>query len=678
MMKNIFILLIFILAPNIAYSQETNNDEDLYSISYGQVDNPDIVCSRSIPIVNEKITIAARVRGKGQHPVSVQFVLSASDIFEVTLEAKLGDHVNGEYAEYFADWTPSQAASYNLTVKVDSDNKSEDKVKNNNSYTTIIPVVWRELHIIPWSTTKQMKWITCVSCEIPKGKDEISELDYWHRRGIKPLGFMYTVERELMQLSKEQMINSIFSKAEKYAKAGAEGLIIDEIGSYGTPDGFEFIQRFGAAYDKIHKEYPHLKTYSWIAGPVHREEIETGIRNNHIMMGECYEAIHARKGPVWRARIENYINKLGQNNIIALGISGDCGRPFKPLIENSVRIIREIGPDMPGICYYSIEHISKEKSHDLQQFLDKLTFDYFIKPVLTVSKIEQCSNKPIKPGDTVEIQTEIRNIGGMPAKNALVKLYARNIKTRRRTFLSEKTLSEIGNGTIDIIEDNTDSSSEKEINGIIHPIGRFGKTTRIVLDRAVLYTKWTPEQEGNYAIEAEIYPSGNFTILTGFLQKELNVSTEEPVLKPLVSVTEDDIWLSNYTPSVNEEVSIQVCIHNEGNAPADSLSVDVYVYYTAANRRTWLNNTTIKRIGVGSETIQEDDVSIKDYKIVEGTKHPIVQLCNTTKIFYSKALVNATWIPDKAGYYRIRVAIQPSKKYEIRQSEATKDIPVKE
>ena len=40
---------------------------------------------------------------------------------------------------------------------------------------------------------------------------------------------------------------------------GAPRIWVDETGAYHTPDGMEFIRRFGVAYDKARELYPHLK-----------------------------------------------------------------------------------------------------------------------------------------------------------------------------------------------------------------------------------------------------------------------------------------------------------------------------------------------------------------------------------------------------------------------------------
>src|SRR5436190_22187310 len=91
---------------------------DLYSIAPGSIDNPDIVWSRNIPVAGQEITISARVRGSGKHPLPVRFLLSSPETKAVTLEAGLQKPADGGVAGYAAKWRPDKAGIYQLTVEV--------------------------------------------------------------------------------------------------------------------------------------------------------------------------------------------------------------------------------------------------------------------------------------------------------------------------------------------------------------------------------------------------------------------------------------------------------------------------------------------------------------------------------------------------------------------------------
>ena len=671
--------------------------DDLYKVAPGTVDDPDIVWSRTIPIANQQIKITARIRGGGPHPVPVRMVLNKVDSAPVTQQARPVETVaepagtTEEYVEYQTNWTPTEPGMYALTVDVDPEDTRHDPVPSNNSATVTVPVVWRQLHIIPWGQTRHLKWITGMAQEFPRNRSDLPALDYWHRRGVQVLGFMYTVEGNLMRLSEQEMTRHIVKQAGLYDAAGADGLILDETGSYGTPDGFEFIRRFGIAYGAVHKTYPQLKVYNWIAGPLHPQELENAVRNDHLMLGECYEAIHARRGPTWRGRLEGYIRKLAPHNVIALGISGDCGRAYPPQIESSVRMIRQLGPDMPGICYYAIPYLRKGKSYtgSLHEFLDRLTFDYFIKPVLTIvpeRRREEWDVKqegaPIRPGDTVSLRAEIRNIGGMPARDVTVRFFARHLASGRRSLICSATIPQIGNDTRDIKEQQPESTTEKVLDGVRHPMGRFGDISRVALDRVLVDAKWTPQQAGACRIETEVQPSAQYSILDGLTGRRVEILADPAVPAspmPELAVTRDDVWVSSYAPVVGEPVAVQARIHNLGETSGANVAVKVYARSVDTDQRTLLTSAVIGKIGTDYPVLEEETVASEVHKIVDGTKYPTARWGSNTRVLFTRALVDATWTPPAAGYWRIEVQIDPSDGYTIRfgQSLAGRTVPVR-
>lgn len=520
-------------------SEALADNRDLYSISPGSVDQPDIVWSKVIPVVNDKITISARVRGKGEHPVEVQFILEALDLPKITLPAELVPQKEGEkeYADYQASWQPEEAEIYQLTVQIDPAKKSRDRVTKNNKATVTLPVVWKKLHVIPWGPTKHMKWITGVPQEFPRGRqDAIPELPYWNRRGIKVLGFMSAREESYLEAEGEEEIEKyvkyIADIAGRYSAAGCEGLIIDETGSYRTPEGLEFIRRFGLAYDRIREKYPHLQVYNWISGPLHPEEIEIGRRNRHIVMGESYEAIHSRSAPDWISFLERRVERLighesfAPNAIIALGTGSDCGRRFWPQIEDSVRLCRKLGPGMPGIQYYQTKYLKEGEAYEgsFLEFLDRLTFEYFIKPVLVVRENDiWASDYSPRRKESVSLQVRLHNIGGIPAKKVRAKVYARHLESGKRSLLINTLVPQIGNGYKDIIEEKVTSIEHKVIKGTKHPIRRTDKRTGVMLNRALVDTTWKPSGSGYYQIEVELEPSNQYTILEGRAEKTIIV-----------------------------------------------------------------------------------------------------------------------------------------------------------
>jgi hypothetical protein len=128
--------------------------------------------------------------------------------------------------------------------------------------------------------------------------------------------------------------------------------------------------------------------------------------------------------------------------------------------------------------------------------------------------------------DPVAVQVRVHNIGGMAAAGVGVRIYARHAGTNQRALLNETIIPRIGNGTLTIPEDEAPASREhRVIDGTKHPIMVWGddNTTCIFLDRALVDGSWTPQRSGYYAIEVEVQPSADYTVLEGFAKKTIIV-----------------------------------------------------------------------------------------------------------------------------------------------------------
>ena len=94
-----------------------------------------------------------------------------------------------------------------------------------------------------------------------------------------------------------------------------------------------------------------------------------------------------------------------------------------------------------------------------------------------------------------------------------------------------------------------------------------------------------------------------------------------------------------------------------------------------------MNETMIPRIGNGTRMLPEDEApASREHRMIDGTKHPIMVWGddNTTCIFLDRALVDASWTPQRAGYYAIEVEVQPSADYTVLEGFAKKTIIVGE
>ncbi len=95
----------------------------------------------------------------------------------------------------------------------------------------------------------------------------------------------------------------------------------------------------------------------------------------------------------------------------------------------------------------------------------------------------------------------------------------------RGVLLTEAVIPEIGKGWQDLDEEDVAAIDHKIIAGTRHPIARWGTTTRVLSNQALVDATWTPPQPGYYALEAEIQPSEDYTIGSGFARSTIAVGS---------------------------------------------------------------------------------------------------------------------------------------------------------
>ncbi len=514
------------IEDNQSFTQSWNGavpSDDLLSIVAGTIENPDIVWSPRIPHIGEEITLSARVRGKGAgKAVSVRFTLEAADIKKIVLDAKPDAKQKGagKFMDYEAKWKPKETGFYTFTVQIDPDNKSGDSFVRNNTASATIPVTWTELHIIGWGDSRHCRWVgTATYCPTPE------DIPYWRRRGSKPLGFISHRQQNFVKLSQEELTKSILNSAKQISEAGYDGFLIDELGSYPTEESMAYVYRIGNAFMAVKKNYPKLRAYNWTGGGLLPTEAAWARAAGHILMTEAYPDLITNVFGThsFEKRLENRIQVARNTDalfnhaqqacmIVALGVGPDCGVPLRPHIENWVRWCRLLGPEAPGICFYAMQ----PEQYD---FYDEMTVKYFLKPVIMVKATDVfLSDYDLKVGKNVDVTARIRNIGGVRARNVKVRIYTRNLADGKRTSIHETTVGEIRNGILEIEEENPPSKVIRKINGIEYPSMHYGpgKWTKVFVDRALVTFPWTPKRSGYHAIEVEVQPSPQYTVLQGY------------------------------------------------------------------------------------------------------------------------------------------------------------------
>ena len=96
----------------------------------------------------------------------------------------------------------------------------------------------------------------------------------------------------------------------------------------------------------------------------------------------------------------------------------------------------------------------------------------------------------------------------------------------------------------------------------------------IAIVSSIMYP-WTPAKQAQYMIEAEIEASPDHTLLQGLREQPFSTLPETPPT-PRVTVTMDDIWLSDYSPARGQKVDLQIQVHNLTKSPVEKVLVAMW------------------------------------------------------------------------------------------------------
>ncbi|MBQ9335929.1 MAG: hypothetical protein IJS14_01370 [Lentisphaeria bacterium] len=219
---------------------------------------------------------------------------------------------------------------------------------------------------------------------------------------------------------------------------GFDAIMIDEIGGYES-ESVKNSPRVQGLAKYCKEKTDDLFVALWVPG-VLRESL-AGIAKN----------VYRKKG-VDLLMLETYINYLEPelksyypseslrqridmarkqdvltHSIITIGIHGMA--TVRPLsredMEDQVRQIKRMAPEMPGLCVYA--STKKMQNRDLIFFADHLCGKYYVAPVLTVlAEAVQISDPAPVRGSAVRIRGKVTNVGGMDSGPVTVRFYDGN------------------------------------------------------------------------------------------------------------------------------------------------------------------------------------------------------------------------------------------------------------
>lgn len=334
---------------------------------------------------------------------------------------------------------------YRLTMVIDPQNKIDEVNKDNNRVELVVPILksGRNVNFVWFKNPVFCRWPTLITSVGNKTTGELYER--LKERGIIPLKWSYggmnyirTFKNKPRQPTAEECF-SFFLKSYSInnpaIKCGAMGFGCDEFGGYPETSYEKFSIISLKAMLKMRKKYPDLIFAAWHGGGVRNPLVGLYRRAVDFLLLETYvframpwdlstENIYAQID----ARLEPYIRGMDMitpaykspcTTLISLDL---CERPdliYTAELENVIRYIRRICPEMRGISFYNggYGNYGYKRSPTHQQvrdrifhFADMLCYKYYINSCITLMPNCLWIN-PKKHKITVAIS----NIGGIDA-----------------------------------------------------------------------------------------------------------------------------------------------------------------------------------------------------------------------------------------------------------------------
>ena len=416
-----------------------------------------------------------------------------------------------------------------------------------------LPVVWKPLYFMTWPPIRPEdadRFPTLASTVIARSDDEA----FWRRRGNTALRPVYYRKRRHLDMdaSDEANVQSLVRRWGRPLRAGADGIWIDEITAYPTESGVAIARLESRALRELRKEFPYKIISSAPGGKVLRETAighkKAGAVLNSQFYGEYHNLAHGPFGLEERltARIETMRNTdlifergygdetippddwnrhagiiLLSKNFTGGGIHEE---PAIDRMRHYVRHIKEAGPELPGIGFWSSGN-DRKHLQPLGYFdaAEKLAVNYYVEPVLETGAIFVSTDRATA-GQPLVVSVELRNTGGMAVRDVPVRLFAEG-PDGKRAKVADRLVEKIAVGYGSLVNESDE----------IREIERYGNRYTVppesryvaVKNRQTLSFEWTPEHSGYYTLTAEIDPGADATILSGRSRLTLPVAGKD-------------------------------------------------------------------------------------------------------------------------------------------------------
>jgi hypothetical protein len=328
------------------------------------------------------------------------------------------------------EWKAWQNGLYTVAATVDPGDAIAESNEQNNSAAIKLPVVipGRRPHF-PWFAERDwLRWATIWAGAI--SQDNIAR---WQERGVLPLAWKWG-----LSLPGEWGEDEIYEMMLKFGDAS--GGAVDECGYYPTSKSIEKFQTFVRGMARAKKELPDKFFMMWHSGSFYPEQAALYRSACDLVVLESYtfywaplqlytENIYDHLDmKMLPARQVDMLNATGKGPQVITSVDLRRGHFNRGQMESVIRHLRRKWPEMRGFGIYGglvprdLPEAQRAKAIADEQFVDRLCYEYFIAPVVTVLPENIWVTHRDDGGYLVE--GAVSNIGGMDSGPVTVKLYA--------------------------------------------------------------------------------------------------------------------------------------------------------------------------------------------------------------------------------------------------------------
>lgn len=391
-----------------------------------------------IPGEKDTVTITVRATVQGEKPNSIECRLGITapdgktQHHDLPLAEKNGE-IQGEF-----QWQPERNGFYEVRADLDPKNRIAEVDEKNNSASITLPVVvsGRRPHF-PWFGQRDyLRWAT-----IWAGGFNKEQVEHWFERGVTPLAWKYG-NNFPNKIDEEGFYKMYSGFGETF------GIAVDECGFYPqtlAPDAQQKVSSVGRFVDclrgmaRAKKENPDKFFLMWHCGSFYPEQAAMYRSACDLVVIESYVTYFGPKGlftenvynvldmKMLPARQLDMLNATGKGPQVITSIDLKPQNFHRGEIENILRHLRRTWPEMRGFGIFG-GLIPKEATEEQrgkaiadEQFVDRLYFDYFVPPVVTILPGNVWVSRPAEGGYRVE--AAISNIGGMTSGPVEVSLF---------------------------------------------------------------------------------------------------------------------------------------------------------------------------------------------------------------------------------------------------------------